>query len=263
MVFSVRDKVTVITGGSSGIGEAAARRFQAAGARVCIAARRDASALADELGALFVACDISQESDVRRLVGQVVDRFGRIDVLLNNAGHFGRTASILERTADEMRYSFEVNALGAMHAMKHVVPHMRPGSAIINTSSLGGLVGMPGYSDYAASKFALNGLTLVAAMEFGPLGIRVNAICPASVRTPMLTGQDGAEAEIALCRTTSALDRIIEPEEVAAMMHYLASDDCPTVTGQLITLDAGMRAGYSEASIEAILKAPAAHATGG
>lgn len=254
MNFSVRDKVIVITGGSSGIGAAAARRFAGAGAKVCIAARNDASALADEIGAMFVSCDVAKEEEVRAMIDRVVDRFGRIDVLINNAGRFGRTVSILERTADEMRHSFEVNTLGAMYGMKYAVPHMRPGSAIINTSSVGGLTGISGYSDYAASKFALNGLTLVAAMEFGPLGIRVNAICPTSVNTPMLVAQDNAEAEIALCRTASALDRIIEPEEVAAMMHYLASDDCPTVTGRLIALDAGMTAGVSDASMMAMLQ---------
>src|SRR3546814_8799710 len=106
-----------------------------------------------------------------------------------------------------MQPSFGVNTLCAMYGMKYAVPHMKPGSAIINTGSVAGLAGVSGYSDYASAKFALNGLTLVAAMEFGPLGIRVNAICPASVNTPMLPEQTSAQAEIALCKTTSPLDR--------------------------------------------------------
>src|SRR3546814_4541867 len=112
MIFSIQDKVTIITGGSSGIGAAAARRFVNAGANVCIASRRDSSAFADEIGAISIMCDVAKESDVRRLIEQVVNRFGRIDVLINNAGIWGRTAPILERTAEEMQQSSGATTLG-------------------------------------------------------------------------------------------------------------------------------------------------------
>ncbi|REE06477.1 3alpha(or 20beta)-hydroxysteroid dehydrogenase [Paraburkholderia sp. BL27I4N3] len=254
-MFSLKDKVAIITGGSSGIGAAAARRFCTAGAKVIIAARHDATALAQEIGATFIRTDVTVEKDVQTLMDSAAERFGQIDILLNNAGSFDGFGSIEAITAEDMSRLFAINTIGPFFGMKYAAAHMRSGSVIINTSSLAGLSGVPEYSAYAASKFALNGLTLCAAIEFGPRGIRVNAICPPSVNTPMLAQSATAEVEAALTRTTSTLNRIIEPEEVAALMHFLASEDCPTFTGQLIRLDAGMNAGYSIAMCGAIASA--------
>src|SRR3546814_16272195 len=114
-----------------------------------------------------------------------------------------------------MQQIFGVNTLGAMYGMKYAVPHMKPGSAIINTGSVAGLAGASGYSDYASANFALNGLPLVAAMEFGPLGICVTAICPATVNTPMLPEPTSATGEIALCKTQTIFEQIIEPQRLA------------------------------------------------
>lgn len=254
-MFSLSGKIAVITGGSSGIGKATARRFAEAGATVVIAARGDATAFANEIGATFKRTDVSIEKDVQTLMDETAARFGRIDILVNNAGAFAGGAMLEALNAEDMLRAFNVNTLGPFYGIKYAMPHMKAGSAIINTSSLAGLVGMPGYANYAASKFALNGLTLCAALELGPRGIRVNAICPPSVNTPMLTESETADVEAVLTRTTSSLDRIIEPEEVAALMHYLVSDDAPTFTGQLIRLDAGMGAGYSIAMCEGIARA--------
>lgn len=254
-MFSLKDKVAVITGGTSGIGKSTAERFVRAGASVVIAGRRDGKALASQIGCMFVRTDVAREDDVRHLVEQSVRRFGRIDTLVNSAGTFTCSKPLVERSSDDMRQVYAVNTLGVMYAMKHAAGQMPRGSSIINVGSIAGVTGMPGYTDYAASKFAVNGITRGAAIEFGPLGIRVNCICPATVNTPMLWNSDVVETEAALCRITSALNRIIEPEEVAALIHFLAADDCPTITGQDLVIDAGITAGYSLGAYAAIMKA--------
>ena len=184
-------------------------------------------------------------------------RFGRIDVLVNNAGAYAGSKGIEERSATDMKQSFGINTLGAFFGMKHAVQYMARGSSIINVSSLAAVIGIPGYSDYTASKFALNGITRGAALEFGPNGIRVNCVCPSTVNTPMLWAADVAETEAAYCRVMSALDAIIEPEDMAALIHFLAADDCPKITGPEIVLGAGITAGWSVAAWEAVTKAVA------
>jgi 3alpha(or 20beta)-hydroxysteroid dehydrogenase len=254
-MFSLRNKVTVITGGTSGIGLAAAERFRRAEADVVIAARGDGRAVAERIGAVFIRTDVTVEDDVRQLMDQTAARFGRIDVCINNAGIFTGAERIENCSAETMIRSFDANTLGAFFGMKYAVPHMRRGSVIINTSSIGGVLGAPEYCAYSAAKWALNGLSRVAALEYGPLGIRVNCVCPASVNTPMLSEAANGQAEALISKTTSALGVLIEPGEVAALMHFLAADDCASLTGQSLLLDAGITAGFSEASGVAILKA--------
>jgi 3alpha(or 20beta)-hydroxysteroid dehydrogenase len=254
-MFSLKGKVAVITGGTSGIGKSTAERFVRDGASVVIASRRDGEAIAKEIGCVFVRCDVANEDQVRNVIDQTVKRFGRINTLVNSAGTFAGARPLVKRSADDMKKVYAVNTLGTFFAMKHAVGHMPRGSSIINVGSLAGITGMPGYTDYAASKFALNGITRGAAIEFGPLGIRVNCICPATVNTPMLWESDVAKTEAALCRITSALDAVIEPEECAALIHFLSADDCPKITGQEIAIDAGITAGYSLAAYDAIMKA--------
>lgn len=253
--FSLQDKVTIITGGTSGMGKAAAERFAKAGAKVVIAGRRDGTELAARIGATFIEADVSVEEDVRNLVAQTVEMFGRIDVLINNAGYYGNTVDITDHDAKEFQRCFEINTLGTFYGIKHAVPHMPPGSSIICTTSLASIIGLPGYSDYTASKWATSGLVRCATMELGPKGIRVNEICPTSTNTPMLMNQDSAQAEIALTGTAAAIGNLVQPEEIAALMHFLAASDCPTLTGQQIAVDGGMTAGFSSANIEAILTA--------
>jgi 3alpha(or 20beta)-hydroxysteroid dehydrogenase len=254
-LFSLIDKVAVITGGTSGIGLATARRFAEAGATVVIAGRRDGSDPARQIGATYMKVDVGHEDQVKGLMEAVAARFGRIDVCINNAGIFTDARPISATTIDHMLESYRVNAVGVLFGMKHAVRHMGRGAAIINTSSLVGLTGIGDYSDYVASKFAIVGLTKVAAIEYGPAGIRVNCVCPSTVETPMLTSSVVGEAEATISRTSSTLNAIARPEEVAALMHFLAADDCPTITGQALVIDAGMSAGYSVGTCEAILKA--------
>jgi NAD(P)-dependent dehydrogenase (short-subunit alcohol dehydrogenase family) len=130
---------------------------------------------------------------------------------------------------------------------------MRPGASIINTASLAGQMGFPGYAAYSASKAAVIALTRVAALEYGPRGIRVNCICPGSVDTPMLAAQPSGEVEAGLIGVAAPLGRIVHPDEVAALLHFLAADDCPVLSGLAITIDGGMSSGMSIALTEAVV----------
>jgi 3alpha(or 20beta)-hydroxysteroid dehydrogenase len=252
-MFSLENKICVITGGSSGIGEASARRFGQAGAKVVIASRRDAGALAKEIGGIWLRTDVSVESQVKACMDETAATFGRIDVLINNAGYSGPTQNIRDTDVAEYLENVTVNMFGPFFGIKHALPHMRRGGSIITTTSLSSVIGMPGYGAYTASKFAATGMLKCAAVELGPLGIRVNEICPTTVDTPMLWEFDSAEAEIAMTRTASPLGRIVRPQEIAALMHFLAADDCGAISGHKFVVDGGQTAGASIASLQAMV----------
>jgi len=254
-MFRLDDKVAVVTGGTSGIGLAIARRFVAAGAQVVIASRRDGEGVAAEIGATFIRADVGEEQQVQSLMEATAARFGRIDICVNNAGIFTEAKPLAEVPTADMNECFRVNTLGTLWGMRYAARHMPSGGSIVNTSSIAGVIGMGHYSAYTASKFAIGGLTKNAAIEYGPKGIRVNCVCPATVDTPMLYEVAVGRDEAVLCRTTSTLDAITDAAEVAALVHFLVADDCRKISGQAILIDAGITAGYSLAMVEAILKA--------
>lgn len=238
-MFSLEEKVAVITGAAGGIGGAAARRFAEAGARVVLADVADAGALARELGGLFVETDVSEEDQVQALMEKAAATHGRIDIVINNAGKGFGGKSVSESEDSDFRRSFATHALGVMFGIKHALPHMKQGGSIVNTASLAGLVGMYGSAPYVAAKFAVVGITKTAALELAPLGIRVNCICPGNIDTAM-----GAPPELlGITNAMTPLGRPGRPEEVAALLHFLASNDCPYITGQAIVIDGGMSAG--------------------
>lgn len=246
-MFSLEGKVAVITGGAGGIGQATVRRFSSAGARVVVADVNDAQALAEEVAGLFVQTDVSDEAQVEALMNAAASAHGRIDVVINNAGipvggaTIANVSSGAGVASDDFRRSFGTNALGAVYGIKHAVPHMHEGGAIINTASLAGLQGMYGSAPYVAAKFAVVGITKTAALELAGRGIRVNCVCPGNIDTPM-----GASPEYAdVTNAMTPLGRAGRPEEVAALFHFLASDDSSYITGQAISIDGGMTAGPS------------------
>ena len=253
-MFSLAGKIALITGGGSGIGLATAQRFASAGAKVVVANRSDASALVVPFGGAYLRADVSDESQVRALVEQVVRRHGRIDVLVNSAGVIADPLAITDLAGSSLRRHFDVNVMGIWATTHHAAPHMEGGS-IVNVSSVAGLVGIGTYAAYAASKAAVISLTQTSAVDLSRMRIRVNCVCPGSIDTPMLRQQENADAEIALIETASVAGRIGKPDEVAALIHFLAADDCSYVNGQAIAIDGGLVGLYSNALVETVIAA--------
>ncbi len=238
-MFALEGKIAVITGAAGGIGSAIARRFASAGATVVLADRADGSALAAELGGLFVSTDVADEAQVGALMMKAAEAHGRIDVVINNAGMPAGGGPMAELDSDVFLRGYETNALGVMYGIKHAAPHMGSGGSIVNTASLAGLQGMYGSAPYVASKFAVVGITKTAALELAARGIRVNCVCPGNIATAM----GAPPAFAAVTDAMTPLGRAGRPEEVAALFHFLASDEASYITGQAICIDGGMTAG--------------------
>jgi len=197
---------------------------------------------------------VAEESQVKALVAEVIRRHGRIDILVNSAGLIDDMLPILEVSAEAMRRHFEVNSMGVWSTMRHAAPHMAGGS-IINVSSVAALLGVATYAAYSASKAAVVSLTQTAAVELADKGIRVNCVCPGSIDTPMLRQQANADIEIGFIEKAAAAGRIGQPEEVAALIHFLAADDCRYITGQAIMIDGGLLNIHAHALVETVIAA--------
>ncbi|WP_431874464.1 glucose 1-dehydrogenase [Amycolatopsis sacchari] len=242
-------KVALITGAARGQGAAAARRFVAEGARVTIADVLDdeGKALADELGAAYQHLDVSSEDDWAAAVERTVDEFGSLTVLVNNAGilHFSELAKT--SLADYERV-IRVNQIGAFLGMRSVVEPMSHAEAgsIVNVSSVEGLAGMPYLVAYTASKFAIRGMTKVAALELGRKGIRVNSVHPGMIDTAMVSeAAGGAEIDTSWVGKKVALGRVGQPEEIANLVVFLASDESSYSTGAEFVADGGATATHA------------------
>lgn len=250
------DKVALITGGNSGIGEAAARQFAAAGAKVVIAARNlEASrAVVSEIeagggNAHAVTCDVTKAADCDAAVEACLERFGGLDVLFNNAGIIFRDRSALDTTDDHWAQTMAVNATGTFLMSRAAVAVMvaRGGGAIVNNASYFGLVGGRGAAAYCASKGAVVLLTKAMALDHAREGVRINCICAGSVDTPMLRGEmdemGGPDVVLPLFEDKHPIGRIATPGEIAAAVLYLASDEAGFVTGIALPIDGGITAG--------------------
>ena len=242
--FDLSGRVAVITGGTSGIGLATAKRLAAAGAKVAIAGRRDASELACTFGAIAIACDVSKEEQLEYLMQTVHDRLGKIDISINNAGVNAGYDELTEAQAKHFDFNYAINTMGVANGMKYAVPLMNDGGAIVNVASVAGLQGVAYLAPYVASKWAVIGLTRTAAVELGARKIRANAVCPTSVNTPMAHAE-GGEAQLRMEQKAVPLGRIAEPEEIAAAIHFLVAPDCSFINGQAIAVDGGFTAGLS------------------
>lgn len=242
-------KVAIITGGAQGQGAQIVRAFVAEGAHVVIAdvADEPGKLLADELGeaAVFVHHDVSDESSWQATVEATNEHFGPVNVLVNNAGILRFNA--LEHTpVEEYEEIFRINQLGCFLGMKSVARTMRKngGGSIINASSVEGLGGMPTLVAYSATKFAIRGMTKVAALELGPKGIRVNSVHPGMIDTPM-TRAHGGDAAMEFGASKVPLKRVGTPEDIAPLYVYLASDESAYVNGAEIAIDGGVTATHA------------------
>ena len=243
--------VVLVTGALTGIGRATALAFAREGARIVVSGRRDdaGSALAGELRALgveaeFVRADVQHEADVQALVRQTVERFGRLDVAVNNAGTEGASGPITEQTPESYAATFDTNVLGTILCLKHEMRVMLPQGrgSIINLSSTFGSRGSAGVSMYVASKHAVEGLTKSAALEGAAAGVRVNAVAPGPVETGMLNRLAGSADRMAALAAGVPARRLGTPEDIAATIVFLASAKADFITGQVIGVNGGKTA---------------------
>jgi 3alpha(or 20beta)-hydroxysteroid dehydrogenase len=245
-------RVVLITGAARGQGEQEARLFAAEGAKVVLADVLDdqGEALAKELGegtASYVHLDVSQEADWTAAVAAAKEHFGRIDGLVNNAGIL-RFNELVSTPLEEFQLITQVNQVGTFLGIRTVAPEIQAagGGTIVNTASYTALTGMAGVGAYTASKHAILGLTRVAALELAAKKIRVNAVCPGAVDTPM-SNPDGVDpgAVAELYAKLVPLGRVGQPEEIARLALFLSCDDSSYITGQPFVIDGGWLAGVS------------------
>jgi len=241
------EQVVLITGAASGFGKILAERLAAMGARLVLGDLNLAGveAVAQSLDAEVVACacDVSKERDVEALCQLAREKYGRLDIAINNAGIGTPMKSLLDTTEKDMDINFNVNAKGVFFGMKYQIPLMleNGGGCILNVASMAGISGAPKLTAYAAAKHAVVGLTKTAALEFARKNIRVNAVCPFFSPTPLVSESLGLEF-VAIAEQGSPMKRLGSPDEmVSAMLHIIAPDNS-YMTGQTIAVDGGVSA---------------------
>jgi NAD(P)-dependent dehydrogenase (short-subunit alcohol dehydrogenase family) len=241
------DRVAIVTGGASGIGKAAAENFAAEGAKVIVADLESSAGakIAAAIGGSFVPTDVREAKQVEALVKHATAKFGRLDVMFNNAG-IGVSVPLLETTEEDYRRTIGIDLDGVFWGLKFggkVMVAQRRG-AIINTASVAGLIGSPGLSAYNAAKHGVVGLTRNAALEFAPFGVRVNCICPGVIETPLVLNMFGEmEGARKMLDAMHPLGRMGQPSEIAKAVTFLASDDASFITGHALAIDGGIMAG--------------------
>ncbi|MBB4095881.1 SDR family oxidoreductase [Ochrobactrum pecoris] len=244
-----KDKVAIVTGGASGQGLATCRGLAAEGAKVVVADWNFEAAqkVAADIGGIAVKVDVSKEAEVKAMIAAAIDNFGRLDILVNNAGiGFSATgrykmASVVDTPEDDWDAILAINLKSVALGCKHAIPVMvaQGAGAIVNIASINGIAGLTGADAYTASKGGIVALTRVLALDWAKKGVRVNCICPGAVATPMIEGALQDPGFIKMVETRIPLGRPGQPEEIAAMSLFLASDDASFVHGAIIPVDGG------------------------
>ena len=246
------DRVAIITGGASGIGKATAELFAQEGAKVVIGdlANSEGEKIAKQIAGLFVATDVREPKAVEKLVATACDRFGRLDVMYNNAG-IGITMPLLETTEEVYSNTIRIDLDGVYWGLKFAGKVMvaQKRGAIVSTASVAGVRGSVGLSAYNAAKHGVVGLTRNAALEFASFGVRVNCVCPGVIDTPLVARAFGHTEEIREdLHRLHPLGRMGQPIEIARAVLFLASDDASFVTGHALVVDGGLCAGAGAAA---------------
>jgi NAD(P)-dependent dehydrogenase (short-subunit alcohol dehydrogenase family) len=250
MNISFANKVALVTGAGSGIGLATARAFAAAGASVVLADRNAGAvrSAADTLATqkydvVAIQCDVTDDDQIASLIRQTVAHFGRLDVAFNNAGIQNELAETADATRDDFDRVLAVNLRGVWSCMKFELLHMRErgSGAIVNCSSIGGIVGGAGRASYHAAKYGVIGLTTSAALEYAAKGIRINAVCPGLIDTPMSDQMkaSGQTEALAAMLTQVPIGRVGRPEEIADAVLWLCSEAASLVVGHALVVDGG------------------------
>jgi NAD(P)-dependent dehydrogenase (short-subunit alcohol dehydrogenase family) len=250
--YDFAGQVALVTGASSGMGLAAAQAFAEAGASVVLADINEDALRAATDGlttaghrALGVTCDVSDEEEVAALVAHTVATFGRLDMAFNNAGIMIPPSDAADEPADNFDRVDAINLRGVWACMKHELRQMREqgSGAIVNCSSLGGLVGLPGRASYHASKHGVLGLTKSAALEYAPRGVRINAVCPGTIDTPMVARMiENGELDMAEATENQPIGRLGHADEIAAAVLWLCSAAASFVIGVALPVDGGYTA---------------------
>jgi NAD(P)-dependent dehydrogenase (short-subunit alcohol dehydrogenase family) len=251
-IYDFSGQVALVTGAGSGMGLATARAFSEAGAAVVMTDVNPTTlqAATDTLTTaghqiIGVTCDVSDEASVADAVGAAADTFGRLDMAFNNAGIQVPPSDAADEPAEVFDRVNAINLRGVWACMKHELAQMRTqgSGAIVNCSSLGGLVGLPGRAAYHASKHGVVGLTRSAALEYASRGIRINSVCPGTIATPMVTNMiDNGELDIADAVANQPINRLGEPDEIAAAVLWLCSSGASFVIGVALPVDGGYTA---------------------
>ena len=255
MAGELQGKVGIVTGGTSGIGKETAVRFAKAGAKVVVAGRREVEGketieLIRAAGGdgIFVKTDVARAADVQALVRKTVEKYGRVDIAFNNAGIEGSMTPIVEQSEEDWDRTIDINLKGVWLCLKYEIQQMLKqggGGAIVNMASVAGFIGSTGFATYSASKHGVLGLTKSAALETARSGIRVNAVCPAVIETPMgerLFGDPQIEKHMI---GLHPIGRFGKPMEIAEAVVWMCSDRASFMTGQSLVLDGGFMAGIN------------------
>jgi NAD(P)-dependent dehydrogenase (short-subunit alcohol dehydrogenase family) len=248
-----KDKIAIVTGASFGIGQATAIAFAKRGAKVIVADwledKEKATLKAIEATgseAVFIKCDVSKSKDVKLLIDQVMSKYGRLDFAFNNAGVEGAMGQTHECTEENWDHTIGINLKGVWLCMKNELPIMQKQGfgVIVNCASVAGLIGFPGLPAYVATKHGVIGLTKTAALENAKMNIRVNAVCPGVIKTPMIDRITGKQKEVEKqYESMEPVGRMGQPEEVAEAVIWLCSDTASFVTGVSLPVDGGWIAG--------------------
>jgi len=254
-MFSLQEKTALISGAGSGIGAAASEIFAAQGAKVIVVDRDEAAgaAQANKIisnggSAEFLQCDVADVDSCENVAKTVLGKYGRLDILVNNAG-IGHVGTIFQTTAEDLDRMYQVNVRGVFNMSKAFIGSMveRKKGSIVNTASIGGVVGIYDRVAYCTTKFAVVGLTKCMALDHATQGVRVNCVCPGRVETPFVKARlaeyPDPEKAYKEMSATQANGRMARPEEIAASMLYLASDESEFVTGSALIIDGGYSAG--------------------